>query len=294
MKNMKKLIPALAMLVLSAVMMSTASFAWFSMNTQVAVGNISVDTVAPVFVSIKDKEGNWATKYEDTMSGVLVPADTANFTDWIALNYNTYVDANTNGGGILENTETITKNNAAGDQVVYEVGAAGAVDFNDQAKAYLKYDFEFTLQNDPGSDVYIFLNNIIVNLPSKGMTNSLRVAVLNGNALVGVYSLKEGADSYYPLETEDDETWSVSDTAVGSVACTGVTDEGAAKKYTYSDNDYANAVELSVYDETDDATVTTLTVYVWFEGQDADCINSSADGAFNFSFVFGSKTKDRT
>ena len=293
MKNMKKLIPALAMLVLSAVMMSTASFAWFSMNTSVAVGNITVDTVAPVFVSIKDKSGNWATKYEDTMSGVLVPADTADFTNWIALNYNTYVDANTNGGGILENTETVSKENAAGDQVVYEVETDGTVAFNDQAVAYLKYDFEFTLQNDPGSDVYIFLNNILVNLSSKGMTNSLRVAVLNGSDLVGVYSLKEEGDSYYPLTTEDDTTWSVSDTAVESVVCTGATDVDGVKKYTYSDNEYENAVELSVYDGTDD-TVTTITVYVWFEGQDAQCINSAADGSFNFSFVFGSKTKDRT
>lgn len=35
MKKMRKLIPALAMLLVSAVMMSTASFAWFSMNTTV-------------------------------------------------------------------------------------------------------------------------------------------------------------------------------------------------------------------------------------------------------------------
>ena len=35
MKNTRKLIPAVVMLLVSAVLMSTASFAWFSMNKQV-------------------------------------------------------------------------------------------------------------------------------------------------------------------------------------------------------------------------------------------------------------------
>ena len=42
MKKMRKLIPALAMLLVSAVMMSTASFAWFSMNTSVTASGMSV------------------------------------------------------------------------------------------------------------------------------------------------------------------------------------------------------------------------------------------------------------
>ena len=42
MKKMRKLIPALAMLLVSAVMMSTASFAWFSMNTTVTADGMSI------------------------------------------------------------------------------------------------------------------------------------------------------------------------------------------------------------------------------------------------------------
>ena len=47
MKLTKKLIPAFAMLLVSAVLMSTASFAWFSMNTQVTATGISVTAQAP-------------------------------------------------------------------------------------------------------------------------------------------------------------------------------------------------------------------------------------------------------
>ncbi len=43
---MKKIIPALTLLLISAVIMSTASFAWFSMNTQVTANGMSVTAVS--------------------------------------------------------------------------------------------------------------------------------------------------------------------------------------------------------------------------------------------------------
>ena len=42
MKLTKKLIPAIGMLMLSAVMLVTSSFAWFSMNENVSVTGMSV------------------------------------------------------------------------------------------------------------------------------------------------------------------------------------------------------------------------------------------------------------
>jgi hypothetical protein len=46
MKNTKKLIPALGMLLLSACMLVTSTFAWFSMNTSVTATNMSVSAKA--------------------------------------------------------------------------------------------------------------------------------------------------------------------------------------------------------------------------------------------------------
>lgn len=47
MKLSRRLIPAIAMLMVSAVLMSTASFAWFSMNREVTATGISVTAKAP-------------------------------------------------------------------------------------------------------------------------------------------------------------------------------------------------------------------------------------------------------
>ncbi len=46
MKNTRKLIPAIAMLLVSAIMMSTASYAWFSMNSEVKATGMQVTAKA--------------------------------------------------------------------------------------------------------------------------------------------------------------------------------------------------------------------------------------------------------
>ncbi len=56
MKKMRKLLPALAMLLVSAVMMSTASYAWFAMNTNVTAKGMTVNAKSnDTFLQIMDK-----------------------------------------------------------------------------------------------------------------------------------------------------------------------------------------------------------------------------------------------
>ncbi len=59
MKKMRKLVPAFAMLLISAVMMSTASYAWFSMNKTVTAQGMEVtaksDSSSLVIIAGKDQ-----------------------------------------------------------------------------------------------------------------------------------------------------------------------------------------------------------------------------------------------
>ena len=64
MKLSRRLIPAIAMLMVSAVLMSTASFAWFSMNTQVTATGLQVTAKAPsasLLISQDDDTGFGST-----------------------------------------------------------------------------------------------------------------------------------------------------------------------------------------------------------------------------------------
>lgn len=64
MKLSRRLIPAIAMLMVSAVLMSTASFAWFSMNTKVTATGLSLTVEAPtasLLISQNDSTGFGST-----------------------------------------------------------------------------------------------------------------------------------------------------------------------------------------------------------------------------------------
>ncbi len=67
-KTTRKLLPALAMLLVSAVMMSTASFAWFSMNTTVTATGMSVSAEAAGSLIIGDGPNIDAVAGPDTVS----------------------------------------------------------------------------------------------------------------------------------------------------------------------------------------------------------------------------------
>ena len=73
---MKKLIPAFALLLVSAVLMSTASFAWFSMNRTVTATNLQVKAVASSSLVIAQnlKVGALTTTAYSTAAAELIPA----------------------------------------------------------------------------------------------------------------------------------------------------------------------------------------------------------------------------
>lgn len=70
MKATKKIIPALVMLLVSAVLLSTASYAWFSMNTQVTATGMQVTVQAPASLLISTESdtgfGNTVALTSDT------------------------------------------------------------------------------------------------------------------------------------------------------------------------------------------------------------------------------------
>ena len=76
MKLTRKLIPAMIMLLVSAVLMSTASFAWFAMNTEVTATGMEVTAKAgDIFLEIKGTEDGetWKTIGTNAVDAELYP-----------------------------------------------------------------------------------------------------------------------------------------------------------------------------------------------------------------------------
>lgn len=109
MKATRKLIPAIAMLLISAVMMSTATFAWFSSNANVSVDGMQITAKSDnIFITISnsaDNTQNTATELllSPTVTGTLLPvkatATNSGFT------WETGVGKNANDGSIQTDEE---------------------------------------------------------------------------------------------------------------------------------------------------------------------------------------------
>ncbi len=93
MKKFRKLIPALCMLLVSALFVGTSTYAWFSMNTQVTATDMKVTAKSDtVFLQIKgDADQSFSTTGRSTMNSQLYPvqhkeittvAGLTNVTNW--------------------------------------------------------------------------------------------------------------------------------------------------------------------------------------------------------------------
>lgn len=157
MKKMRKLIPAFAMLLVSAIMMSTASFAWFTMNQEVTATGMQVQAQAagslvisnePLTYKSSDIEVDFATAVEKLLPITLDAAGKWYLPD-IDKTVNTQTGHLGAGAKLVEKTFA---NNAAAesyyfDQIVF-IGSAGATQTGTltlDLSAPVAYDSDSTL-----------------------------------------------------------------------------------------------------------------------------------------------------
>lgn len=216
MKKFKKLIPALCMLLISAVLMGTSTYAWFSMNTTVTATGMKVTAKSDnVFLQISEN---------DTFTD---PATTVTFTETAT--------------ELKPTTPTIDidKKNITKWQYAYSTDPSnaetGAVLQDVAIGDVAKYVYTKTLKVKIAEGSTATATNLVVSQVSmegatggRKLNQSLRVAV-KGVDGIEVYSNTTG-------------TW--------------------AKDTTKS----ADKLQASVT-----TTASEITIYIWFEGTDAEC-----------------------
>lgn len=216
MKKFKKLIPALCMLLISAVLMGTSTYAWFSMNTTVTATGMKVTAKSDnVFLQISEN---------DTFTD---PATTVTFTETAT--------------ALKPTTPTIDtdKKNITKWQYAYSTDPSnaetGAVLQDVETDDVAKYVYTKSLKVRIANGSTATATNLVVSEVSmtgategRDLNKSLRVAV-KGVDGIEVYSNTTG-------------TW--------------------AKDTTKS----ADKLQASVT-----TTASEITIYIWFEGTDAEC-----------------------
>ena len=243
MKLTRKLIPAFAMLLVSAVLMSTASFAWFSMNGNVTATGFSVEATAPAALWISEGGTDFGTELKltgDKAKAVTISPVTQNDAD---------LTNNTAANAASWKFHGLTPDAA---KKVLENGTVK--DFNantDLAESTSVYKGSFyLLLEGQRDDTKVEQKNVTASVTVKRTSTAtadtiygaLRVALVTAGGSATTNKSTSGV-SLYEISALDTKTAAKTTTPLTTIAAQD---------------------KVQVY------------IYIWFEGTDEDCKNSAA------------------
>lgn len=245
---MKKIIPALALLLVSAVLLATSSFAWFSMNKEVTVTGMSVTTkvdsnlfvTASTAGTTKSADSAFGSYADQIVTGKLQPSSTVNGVDFFYTN-NAKADGSKQSGNYNEVTDN-----------TIPVGY----------KAYVDYVVELKAVNTEASTQTIKINKLNLTYNNAAITaeKAYRVAI---------FVQTQNGDAYNAIGSAADRIYSLS----GATYFT----TGKAVNSTTTVDTVAN-LNTALNTMTVAAGATAyykVTVRLWLEGEDTTCNNTT-------------------
>ncbi len=239
MKTTKKILPALAMLIVSAVMMATASFAWFAMNETVEANQMSVNIKSDsVYLLISsDKNTNTEIQEQNGISAAGVTTDPLDL----------FPTAHANKAGDFTSTEkTITgaelKNfsnwyTKAADDVSSSTSTKTASELTGFENYVVRYTFYLTLGAGSNDAEDLILNEFTITASDDSAATGSELTVAPFRALL------ISGNSYIELKNGDSVPVTVID---GDASNPAVTDDNVTQLDVYL---YYDGNDSSVYTE---------------------------------------------
>lgn len=255
MKATRKLIPAIALLLVSAAMMSTASFAWFSMNNNVKVTGMQVNTKVENNLLIatstagtsKSADSAFGNGLNQSVTGNLQPVSTINGVNFFYTN-----NATANGAAVTGTAFTALSNNQI---------TINSTTYN----GYVDYVFEIKAINAGTSATTMNMTKLDLLYNNSAVTaeKAYRVAIFSQTYASGdTYpAFGSAADAIYTMSGA--QTFGHTETTESAVSST--TEKG-------------NVTYNGAWSKTIEAGATAyykITVRLWLEGEDTTCNNTT-------------------
>lgn len=312
-KTIKKraFVSAIAMLIVSAIVLTSSTFAWFSMSKKASVDAMDLTVSSPEGIQISANASTWTASL--SLDEIFdTDASTTSRYDAYEGNVNLYpadlipvssafLDADSNTGFANFYKTTLNDSGAATTAKVAQTAGnddnAGLIAFDlffkvaQQTTVYF-HSSQFT---DPGnSDVltalrvgFTPLGNVAIGTSAadaialKGFTRSN-----TNNIVYEVDAVNRSADAVADGQTSGVLTTKYIQNASAAGATTGgilTTSSSISTSYAKVVTDQAaNSAKSFVLN----AGITKMRVYIWVEGQDVDCRNSIAGAAFTAALNF--------
>ena len=288
MKKMRKLLPAFAMLLVSAIMMSTASFAWFTMNETVTATGMTVTAKSSGGLVIASGINQYGTP-DDSRFGDT--ADLSNSSD--AWNNDATKIEPVSRGFVDTDAWFYAK---AASSTSFGVNGDGykPVDPGDlSAYAYQTALYFKTMDESHNGTDYegaLRLREITVANNTSALNQSLRVAL---RVMTSTEDTATGTWYFFaPLRADDAITNKyIAGSATGAVTAYGTDDEIHGYISTAGTTYNFDNVEVASLNFNEAVRVE---VYVYFEGEDAACTSQNAQilDTLTIGLKFGVTTTD--
>jgi len=260
--KMRKLLPAFAMLTVSAISLSSATYAWFTMNKEVRVTGMSLKTKVGDSLLIADSSSGTGKAADSTFQnglnqpiyGLMNPVSTIN-----GANGSFFYTYDANADGSKSANTSVIPYTAVGDSDSFTVG-------DDTYKAYLDYVFEIKAINTESTVQYLNLTglNLLYDGQQLSDEHAYRVAIFSqdlasgGSAYVASTTGSAASKIFAPTGYAyfgDGDTAVTSTTAKAAVS-PAVNNSGWSKEIAANSTDY-----------------TKITVRLWLEGEDNTCFS---------------------
>ncbi len=257
-KARHKLIPAIIMLIVAAITMSTASYAWFTMSNRVEVTGVELTVVAPTNILIRNAG---VTAPNSFLSSVTVTNPAGRLNNASSLDGETLYTVSNPNDYINELGQTVT-----GVSLVEAITPVAGTD------GYY-VDFDLQLVNTGGTNVTVGLDELEITTVATSVANgtiieAVRFAVLESDV--------NTTNQVFSKSTN--KTFDVYETASSKASLTTV--ETSNNMFTLDAGGVADA------NSANPDGVKNITIRVWLEGEDPECVTDNAGSKFAITFNF--------
>ncbi len=290
-------ISAIAMLLVSAIVLTSSTFAWFSMAKRVEVENMQLNITSPDGVQISANTSAFTTTLtledlmgESTARWNAYEGNTNNFPELLRPSSSNlslggsmpkFFEGSINDSGLLS---TYSVQDTTGGYVVFDL-------FVKVGKNETVWWNETTITCDDNPEVVTAMRMAMVN---GGTVNEKAEADEIAGAIPGNYT-NNRVVMFEPDSTNHTAAsgYAASATVPDSYIHTGVTNVAPVAGKYYTTNGAGNAQCIRANENNADSTayfnaaagVNRIRVYLWMEGNDVDCANDVAGATIDFNLV---------
>jgi len=319
--NARKIIPAIGMLMTSAAMLTTSTYAWFTMNKEVSITGISLTASVPETLEISLGDLSVRPKHNSNTDKSIIVKEPNSDDDWsntvdISDYYNPDKDNPQIDFGRLYPVSSFN-----GKVMVYTDDAIGngrelssvadlttvnkqlkSTDSTDRYYLDIPVWFRSTAKGNENETVNLSVSASIINgnSGSEELYKAARVSILKENELDGKTpdAYTEGvilhSDAKYNSENQTGNLGKLAFTKTGKVTDENI--KGTVKVIKQTGETSADTVVQVPKNNTGGRTgeVEPMTVRIWLEGEDENCYNSNAGQSFSISLTFKDLNAEQT